>query len=57
MNNGFNRSELSKEVEDTFNVKIDSSVLKRIRGEDGLIYRKVRAPPKLDSRDEAMRFI
>jgi hypothetical protein len=58
LNNGFNFSAaLSKEIQEKFNVRIDPSVLRKIRREDNFVYRRVRGSPKLDDTDKAARFI
>ncbi len=58
LNHGFNCSNaLANEIKQNFNVSIDPSTLRKIRRGDNLVYRRVRASPKLEDLDKAMRFI
>jgi hypothetical protein len=48
---------LVKEVQKAFGVEIDSSTIRRIRREDGLVYRRLRTSPKLNDTEKCIRYI
>jgi hypothetical protein len=56
LNHGINSSfDIVKEVQKAFGIKICSSVERKIRREDGLVYRRLRKAPKLSEQQKLLR--
>jgi hypothetical protein len=58
LNNGINSSfDIVNEIKRAFKVEISPSIVRQIRREDGLVYRRLRKAPKLNAYQKLLRYL